>query len=122
MSAGSSYWEKSFMLGLSKLIILSVLRDGPLHGYGIIKVIERRSNECCSITPGSVYPVLKELKKKGLITDTKATVQGRARINYELTDEGRVVIKEGLEMWEVFVAGTKGIFYDTAPNLEQQVE
>ena len=121
MSSESSYWEKSFMLGLSKLIILSILRSGPLHGYGIIKAIESRSNECCSITPGSVYPVLKELKNKGLISDTNVKVQGRARVNYELTNEGRAVLKEGLEMWEVFVAGTKGIFYDTA-NLEQQVE
>jgi PadR family transcriptional regulator PadR len=114
----SSYWEKSFMLGLSKLIVLSVLRDGPLHGYGIIKEIETRSNQCCSITPGSIYPLLAQLKSDGLIKDHKETVQGRERTNYELTEKGRETLREGLEMWEIFIDGTRNIFYDD-PELEQ---
>ncbi len=114
----SSYWERSFMLGLGKLIVLSVLRDGPLHGYGIIKDIENRSNQCCSITPGSIYPLLATLKAEGLITDHKITVQGRERTNYELTEKGREILQEGLKMWEIFINGTRSIFYDE-PELEQ---
>ncbi|MFH1178746.1 MAG: PadR family transcriptional regulator [Candidatus Bathyarchaeota archaeon] len=117
MSEGT-YWEKSFMLGLSKLIVLSVLRDGPLHGYGIIKEIETRSNQCCSITPGSIYPLLASLKAETLIVDHKETVQGRERTNYELTEKGRGILHEGMEMWEMFINGTRGIFYDD-PELEQ---
>lgn len=114
----SSYWEKSFMLGLSKLIVLSVLRDGPMHGYGIIKEIETRSNQCCSITPGSIYPLLAALKSEELIVDHKTTVQGRERTNYELTAKGREILREGLEMWEMFINGTNNIFYDDQ-ELEQ---
>ena len=113
-----TYWEKSFMLGLSKLIVLSVLRDGPLHGYGIIKDIETRSNQCCSITPGSIYPLLAQLKSDGLIKDHKETVQGRERTNYELTEKGRETLQEGLKMWELFIHGTRSIFYDDS-ELEQ---
>ena len=114
----STYWEKSFMLGLSKLIVLSILRDGPLHGYGIIKDIETRSNQCCSITPGSIYPLLASLKEEGLILDHKSVVSGRERTNYQLTEQGREVLREGLEMWEVFIHGTRSIFYDD-PELAQ---
>ena len=110
-----TYWERSFMLGLSKLIVLSVLRNGPLHGYGIIKEIETKSDQCCSITPGSIYPLLRDHEKDGLIVSHKSKVGGRDRINYELTDAGRETLKEGLNMWEVFLNGTRNIFYDDDP-------
>ena len=115
----STYWEKSFMLCLSKLIVLSVLRNGPVHGYGIIKEIETKSDQCCSITPGSIYPLLRDLEKEGLIESHKSNVGGRDRVNYELTDSGRDTLKEGLKMWEIFLDGTRNIFYDAdAPEVE----
>ena len=100
------------MLGLSKLIVLSVLRNGPLHGYGIIKDIETKSDQCCSITPGSIYPLLRDHEKNGLIISHKSKVGGRDRVNYELTDAGHETLKEGLKMWEIFLEGTRNIFYD----------
>ncbi len=114
----STYWERSFILGLSKLIVLSVLRNGPVHGYGIIKEIETKSDQCCSITPGSIYPLLRDLEKEALIVSHKSKVRGRERVNYELTDTGRDTLKEGLEMWEIFLDGTRNIFYDDAQKVE----
>lgn len=108
----TTYWEKSFMLGLSKLIVLSVLRNGPIHGYGIIKEIETKSDQCCSITPGSIYPLLRDLEKEELIVSHKTKVGGRERVNYVLTVSGRETLKEGLRMWEIFLDGTHNIFYD----------
>ena len=107
------------MLGLSKLIVLSVLRDGPLHGYGIIRDIETRTDQCCSITAGSIYPLLAQLKKEELISDTKEVVNGRERTNYELTEKGFEVLKEGLEMWEIFINSTRSILSD---DLEPEIE
>ncbi len=108
----STYWEKSFMLGLSKLIVLSVLRNGPVHGYGIIKEIETKSDQCCSITPGSIYPLLRDLEKEELIVSHRTKVGGRERVNYVLTVSGRETLKGGLRMWEIFLDGTHNIFYD----------
>jgi PadR family transcriptional regulator PadR len=108
----TTYWEKSFMLGLSKLIVLSVLRSGTLHGYGIIRAIETRTNQCCSITAGSIYPLLAQLKKEELIVDHKTVVSGRSRTNYELTDSGKNTLKEGLEMWAIFIDNTKDLLTD----------
>jgi PadR family transcriptional regulator PadR len=113
----TTYWEKSFMLGLSKLLVLSVLRKGPVHGYGIIKEIETKSDQCCSITPGSIYPLLRDLEKEELIVSHKTKVGGRERVNYVLTVSGRETLKEGLRMWEIFLDGTHNIFYD-APEVE----
>ena len=116
--SNTKYWEKSFKLGLGKLIVLSVLRNGPMHGYGIIKEIETKSDQCCSITLGSIYPLLRDHEKDGLIISHKSKVGGRGRVNYELTDAGRETLKEGLKMWEIFLDGTRNIFYDDdAPEI-----
>ena len=105
----SGYWDRSFMVGSAKLLVLSVLGRGPLHGYGVIKEIRDRSEGCCTITSGTIYPVLRELEKEGLITSTEGVVSGRSRVVYKLTDSGRRVLDEGLSKWETHQQGARKI-------------
>ncbi|MFA9495956.1 MAG: PadR family transcriptional regulator, partial [Candidatus Bathyarchaeota archaeon] len=65
--SNTTYWERSFMLGLSKLIVLSVLRNGPLHGYGIIKEVSARTVGEMALETGTLYTALKRLKDEKLI-------------------------------------------------------
>jgi PadR family transcriptional regulator, regulatory protein PadR len=103
------YWERSFMAGSTKLYILSVLSKGPLHGYGVLKEIKDKSDGCCTITPGTIYPVLRELERDGFIVSSKAMTGGRTRITYELTDRGKQVLDAGLAKWESHIEGAKKI-------------
>ncbi|MCX6648839.1 MAG: PadR family transcriptional regulator [Candidatus Bathyarchaeota archaeon] len=105
----SGYWDRSFIVGSAKLLVLSVLGRGPLHGYGVLKEISDRSGGCCTITSGTIYPVLRELEKEKLITSTKGVASGRARVVYELTDAGRRVLDEGLSKWETHQQGARKI-------------
>ncbi len=110
----SGYWDRSFIVGSAKLLILSVLSRGPLHGYGVIKEIRDRSEGCCTITSGTIYPVLRELEKEGLITSTEGVVSGRSRVVYELTEAGRRVLDEGLSKWETHQQGARKILGKTS--------
>lgn len=103
------YWERSFMAGSTKLYILSVLGKGPLHGYGVLKEIKDKSDGCCTITPGTIYPVLRELERDGFIVSSKAMMGGRTRITYELTERGKQVLDAGLAKWESHIEGAKKI-------------
>ena len=103
------YWERSFMAGSTKLYILSVLNKGPLHGYGVLKEIKDKSDGCCTITPGTIYPVLRELERDGFIVSSKAMTSGRTRITYELTSRGKQVLDAGLIKWESHIEGAKKI-------------
>jgi PadR family transcriptional regulator PadR len=105
----SGYWDRSFIVGSAKLLILSVLSRGPLHGYGVLKEISDRSGGCCTITSGTIYPALRELEKERLIISTKGVASGRSRIVYELTDAGRRVLDEGLSKWETHQQGARKI-------------
>lgn len=96
----SEYWERSFISGSAKLYVLSVLSKGRLHGYGVLKEIKDKSEGCCTITPGTIYPILRELKKEGLIISNKDPVGRRVRITYEITEMGRQVLENGLKKWE----------------------
>ena len=105
----SDYWERSFMSGSTKLYILSVLSKGPLHGYGVLKEIKDKSEGCCTITPGTIYPVLRELERDGFIVSSEAVSGGRTRITYELTGRGKQVLEAGLVKWGSQIEGAKKI-------------
>jgi DNA-binding PadR family transcriptional regulator len=65
--------------------ILAVLKDEPMHGYQVIRVLEERSRGRWRPSAGSVYPTLQQLQDEGLVRSEE--IEGRR--TYSLTDEGR---------------------------------
>jgi DNA-binding PadR family transcriptional regulator len=49
------------------LHILIALSDAPLHGYGIMKEVERLTNSQFTISTGTMYNSIKRLLRDGLI-------------------------------------------------------
>jgi len=64
--------------------ILRLLKNGPKHGYEIMKLMEKETD--WKPSPGAVYPILHQLKKRKLITEIKS--KGEKKISYKLTKEG----------------------------------
>ena len=85
--------SKHFDRGDVKYVLLDLLREGPRHGYDMIKQLEQRSGGLYSPSPGSVYPTLQMLEDQGLVTST--TVDGKR--TYRLTDAGYAFIEERKE-------------------------
>jgi len=73
-----------------KLLILSVLRDGPKHGYEIMRAIEQRTGAAYTPSPGTVYPTLQMLEDLGHVQ----AQEGGERKVYALTDAGRAYLDE----------------------------
>ena len=53
--------ERELLKGTTPTLVLAVLRDGPLHGYGIAREIERRSEQALKCREGTLYPALLKL-------------------------------------------------------------
>lgn len=70
--------------------ILGALKDGPSHGYGIMDRLENQSEGRWRPSPGSVYPTLGRLSKRGLIEAVEATDPKEFR----LTEEGQAWLEE----------------------------
>jgi DNA-binding PadR family transcriptional regulator len=70
--------------------ILLVLADGPLHGYGIMKEVERESEGKLRLEVGSLYRLLARMLDSGLIEETNGDERRRC---YRISRLGRRVLK-----------------------------
>lgn len=66
--------------------MLTILYEGPNHGYGILSRFRKRLGK--KISPSLVYPFLKRLEEKGLVKHTDKPVGEKERKIFELTEEG----------------------------------
>jgi transcriptional regulator len=75
---------------LYMLVLKSLARLGPMHGYGIAQHIQQMSAEVLQVEEGSLYPALQRMLIKGWVTAEwgQSDHNRRARY-YTLTPAGR---------------------------------
>jgi PadR family transcriptional regulator len=99
--------------GQLELVVLATLRDGPLHGYGIIKRIRDRTTGELDVLEGTLYPALHRLESVGLVKSRWATEARRRRRVYELTQKGRDALATQESEWRSFARTLEVILGDT---------
>jgi DNA-binding PadR family transcriptional regulator len=72
-----------------RLIALALIAEEPRHGYEIIKLVEEKTGDWYSPSPGIVYPTLTYLEEAGYVT---ASTEGAKKL-YAITDEGRAYLQ-----------------------------
>ncbi len=92
--------SRFFEAGEIRLAILSLLGEGPRHGYDLMKNMAARWGSARRVSAGSVYPTLQLLEDEGLIVSERT---GGRRV-YAITDQGRAELKENAatvkDMWD----------------------
>ncbi len=83
---------------LLKFNTLLLLKKGPIHGYELMKALEK---ELGKVSTSQVYPFLNELERQGFVTVKE--VGGREKKIYELTDEGSAFVNDLLSRFEELV-------------------
>ncbi len=96
-----------FAHGQLRLYLLTLLVEGPRHGYEVIQDLEQRFNGLYSPSAGTVYPRLAKLEEDGLV---ERTAEGR-KSTYRITDAGRAE-----------VAARQGDVEDLRSDLDQSVQ
>ena len=89
---------------LYMLILKTLARLGPAHGYGIAEHIQQISDDVLQVEEGSLYPALQRMLVKGWVTAEwaqtennrraryyKLTPAGRKQLNVELSDFQKVI-------------------------------
>ena len=95
---------RELLKGNTPTLILSVLSAGPLHGYGIARALERRSEGTLGLGEGSLYPALRALEADGFIEGKwEGEATGRARKVYAVTASGRAELERRRRSWDEFV-------------------
>jgi DNA-binding PadR family transcriptional regulator len=73
-----------------RLIALALIAQEPRHGYEIIKLVEEKTADWYSPSPGIVYPTLTYLEEAGYVT---VSSEGSKKL-YTITDDGRAYLAE----------------------------
>jgi len=91
------------------LLLLSVLEDGPAHGYVLVETLRERSEGAFDLAEGTVYPSLYRLERRGLVSSRWETVGGRRRRVYRLTSRGRGALERQRTEWRTFAEAVEAV-------------
>ena len=89
--------------GFLSFLILHELNTKPLCGEDLAKKIGKRKG--AQLTPGTIYPALKELRRQKLVRYRK---YGRKKV-YTLREEGKQELKRQHILFARYFWGLKGI-------------
>lgn len=86
---------------LHMLILKTLARLGPMHGYGIAQHIQQTSEDVLQVEEGSLYPALQRMLIKGWVeAEWKQSEKNRRARYYTLTSEGRKQLVEELSAYK----------------------
>jgi transcriptional regulator len=90
---------------LYMLILKTLARLGPSHGYGIAEHIQQISDDVLQVEEGSLYPALQRMLVKGWVTGEWAQTQNNRRARfYKLTPAGRKQLHVELSEFEKVIS------------------
>jgi len=92
--------------GALEMMILHSLRLKPMHGYALVKHIQRISDDLLQIEEGSLYPALQRMLREGwLKSEEGVSAKGRPTRIYRLTVAGRRRLEQEVSSFEQMFAG-----------------
>ena len=87
--------EKKMKGGFSSAMVLYIIcsSNKPIHGYHIIQRIGSLTPNSIVMHPGTVYPILRNLERLGLVTHGREkSLRGPERKVYSITEEGKAAL------------------------------
>ena len=90
-------------------LVLALLDKQDYYGYSLTQDMQRT----ISISESTLYPVLRRLKKGGLLETYDQSYQGRNRRYYRITDNGEVHLERIKKMWNDYKVSLDEIFEKT---------
>jgi transcriptional regulator len=92
-----------FLQGTLDLLLLKIVAQGPIHGYGIAQKLLVLSRETLLVQQGSLYPALHRLERKGFVNaEWKESESGRMAKLYSITNAGARQLKQELANWKLY--------------------
>jgi transcriptional regulator len=91
--------------GTLGILVIKALLGGPLHGYGIARWVETAADDVLRIEEGSLYPTLRRLQDRGLVTSEWGLSENNRRARYyTVTAAGRAHLRAEAAVWLRYAA------------------
>jgi transcriptional regulator len=102
--------KNDLVQGTLDMLILKSLSGGPLHGYAIVRRIQRASDDFLKVEEGSLYPALHRMERRGWIdAQWGLSETNRKAKYYRLTAAGRAQLKVAARNWARIVEAIAGV-------------
>ena len=100
------------MRATTEMLILALLNDRASYGYELNRRAQRESDGTVYWGEGALYPALKRLRGKGLLTaQWSGPATGRRRKVYTLTAKGRRELAVRAAEWTAFTEAAESILH-----------
>ena len=83
-------------------MVLAIIEDVPLHGYGVIEELRRRSGGVFDLPGGTVYPALHRLERQGLLRSDREQSEDASGASTAVSPRGRRQLSEDRSGWTEF--------------------
>ena len=99
---------------LYMLILKTLARLGPMHGYGIAEHIQQISDDVLTVEEGSLYPALQRMLVKGWLDAEWGLSENNRRARfYKITPAGRKQLAEEKKIFDFLLAGITRVMEST---------
>lgn len=95
--------------GQLDLMLLSVLGEGPAHGYRVIERLREQSGGAFDLPEGTVYPALHRLERRGLLSSRWSDDAPRRRRVYQVTETGNGALVQKRRDWRSFAGALEAV-------------
>ncbi|MDH5483160.1 MAG: PadR family transcriptional regulator [Candidatus Bathyarchaeota archaeon] len=102
------------IVDFSRFYILTILYEGPNHGYSILSRFRKRLGK--EVSASLVYPFLKKLEEKGLVMHTDKPIGEKNRKIFELTEEGTLLCTRLFKRFDKLVSVAIEASLETCAN------
>ncbi|GGH88471.1 DNA-binding PadR family transcriptional regulator [Pullulanibacillus pueri] len=93
--------DREIMKGSIDILLLVIISKKEMYGYEMVKELKALSNDLYQMGEGTLYPALKRLERKSLITSFWVDSEnGKRRKYYRITDEGRRECDRKVQDWQ----------------------
>lgn len=93
--------DKEILKGSIDILLLSIIKQHDTYGYEIIQKLKENSNDLYNMSQGTLYPALKRLEQKELISSYWGESEtGMKRKFYSITANGKKILEEKLTAWD----------------------
>ncbi len=96
--------RQELLKGTLDMLILQALTSGAMHGYGVARWIEERTEGALVIEEGSLYPALYRMDQRGWVSSHWGSSENNRRAKfYSLTEAGGKQLHRETMSWQRLV-------------------
>ena len=92
--------------GALEMMVLQILRRGPMHGYALAQLIQRSSEDLLQVEEGSLYPALQRmLRARWVAAEWGLSASNRRVRIYRIRAAGRKQLEREVSSFERMLEG-----------------